>query len=326
MNNRYRVLVLLTGLVLSAFLLWPATKLAPAIRVTGTIQAINTLTVQVPIMEGQGGNLTLVRLVENGTTVRVGDLLAEFDSTSQIKLAREAQAKYDDLTHQVEQKQAEHNNNSEKRLAELAAATADLKKAEIELRKGPILSEIEQQKNLIKQQDAKEHVASLQKSGRAHDEVEIAEIHVLELQRDRQKVAMQRQATNAQRLSVKAPIAGMVALQNVFRNNSLGHAEEGDQLWPGSLLLQLFDPTHMQVALSVGEPDGAVLHAGTQAMVHIDAFPELSLPAHFDSASPIASSSLGNPIKTFNARFVLDRTDKRLMPDLSAAAEIQVTR
>ena len=277
-------------------------------------------------MQGQGGQLTLVKLVQNGTRVHAGDLLAQFDSTTQIKAAREAAAKYDDLAHQVEQKRAEHSSNLEKRLSDLQSAQADLGKAQLDLRKSAILSEIDQQKDVIKVADGKAHVASLERSGKAHDTAELAEIRVLELQRDRQKVALNRQSTNASKLSLRAPIDGMVALQNVWRNGSMGHAEEGDQLWAGGALMQLFDPSSMEVAVAVGEPDGAILKPGVQAAVHLDAFPDLVLPAHFDSASPVASSSMGNPIKTFNARFLLDRSDPHLMPDLSAAVEIQTKR
>ena len=134
---------------------------AHLIRATGTIQATHSLMVQVPVMQGQGSQLTLIKLVQNGTRVHQGNLLAQFDSTTQIKAAREAAAKYDDLGHQVEQKRAEHASNLEKRLSELQAAQADLGKAEIDSRKGPILSEIEQQKDAVKVADAKEHVASL---------------------------------------------------------------------------------------------------------------------------------------------------------------------
>ena len=292
------------------------------IRATGTIQATHSLMVQVPVMQGQGSQLTLIKLVQNGTRVHQGDLLAQFDSTTQIKAAREAAAKYDDLGHQVEQKRAEHASNLEKRLSELQAAQADLGKAEIDSRKGPILSEIEQLKDAVKVADAKEHVASLERSDKEHDTAELAEIRVLELQRDRQKVAVNRQQSNADKLSLRAPIEGMVALQNVWRNGSMGHAEEGDQLWAGGSLMQLFDPSAMQVAVAVGEPDGAVLRAGTRALVHLDAFPDLVLPARFDSASPVASSSMDNSIKSFNARFTLERSDMHLMPDLSAAVEI----
>jgi len=104
------------------------------------------------------------------------------------------------------------------------------------------------------------------------------ELRILQLQRDRQQVAVERQKRNAEKLLVKSPIRGMVALSNVWRNNSLGHAEEGDQLWPGSPLLKVFDPTGMDVEVSVGEPDGAVLVPGAKAIVHLDAFPTRDLP------------------------------------------------
>ncbi len=297
-----------------------------AIRLTGTIQAVHSVTVQVPRIQGQGGNLTLTRLVQNGAVVKEGDVLAEFDRSNELKLAREAQSKFDDLSHQVEQKQAEQRSNAEKRSSELLQAQADLKKAELELRKSPILSEIDQQKHEAEAEDAREHVNSLQRSDHFHELAEAAELRILELQRDRQKLAVERQQTNASKLSLRAPIQGMVALENVYRNNSLGHAQEGDQLWPGSPLMRLFDPSKMAVELSVDEPDGAVLKPGTKAVVHLDAFPDLTFTAHFDSASPVAAAALGSSVKTFTARFVLDQSDPHLLPDLSAALDIEVPK
>jgi HlyD family secretion protein len=294
------------------------------VRVTGTVQPVRSVMVQVPVVQGQGGNLTLTRLSHNGAFIHKGDILAEFDRTPQQKLLREAQAKFDDLSHQVEQKAAEHKNNAEKRASDLQQAEADLGKAEIEIRKGPILSEIDRQKNLAKLEDAKEHVASLQKSSHFHELAETAESRILELQRDRQKFAVQREQRNTEKLSLRAPIDGMAALQNVWRNNSLGHAQEGDQLWPGSPLLRLFDPSLMEVELSVGEPDGAALVPGAKGNVHLDAFPDLTFTAHFDSASPVATAALGSSVKTFTAVFKLDQSDPRLLPDLSAAVDIEV--
>jgi HlyD family secretion protein len=132
--------------------------------------------------------------------------------------------------------------------------------------------------------------------------------------------------SNLDKLSLRAPIDGMAALQNVYRNNSMGHAQEGDQLWPGSPLLRLFDPTGMEVELSVEEPDRIALQPGTKAVVHLDAFPQLTFSAHFDSANPIASAALGSAVKTFSARFRLDQSDPHLMPDLSAAVDITIPR
>ncbi len=163
-----------------------------SIRVTGTIQPLESFIVQVPIVQGQAGNLTLTRLAPNGAKVHKGELLAEFDDTKELQAVRDASAKFEDLSHQVDQKAAEHRNNAAKRQADLEQAEADLAKAQIEMRKGPILSEIDRQKNQIKVDDAREHVASLKKSTGFHEQAEAAESRIVELQRDRQKVAVER--------------------------------------------------------------------------------------------------------------------------------------
>ncbi len=294
------------------------------IRCTGRTVALHSFLLQVPRQYGSGGQLNLLQIAENGSRVKPGDLLAEFDPTDQLKQARDALAKFDDLSHQVDQKRAEQKNNAEKRNSDLIQAEADLKKAEIDIQKGPVLSDLEQQKNTVKLEDARAHVASLQRSNRFHDQAEAAELRILELQRDRQKLTVERQKENASLLTLRSTIDGMVALENTFRGNSMGHAEVGDRLYPGQPLLKVFDPSAMVVLVSVGEPDGAIVKPGAKATVHLDAFPDLTFSAHFESASPVATAALDSSIKTFTARFVLDQTDARLLPDLSVAADIEV--
>ena len=293
------------------------------IRLTGTVEAIHSSKVIVPQTLGQGGQLTLTHLIPNGSHVQQGDLIAEFDPTQQIDNGLTAKAKYEDLGHQVEQKAAQNHADQEKRQADLTQAQADLGKAELDLQKAPILAEIAKLENDIKAEIARQHVQSLTKSNTAHDRSDAAALRILELQRDRQKVALDRAQTNIDRMEVRAPLAGMVAHQNIYRGNSFGHAQEGDQLYRGQALVSIFDPSEMLVRCSVGEPDGAALTPGTRAKVYFDAYPDLALPAHFEFASPMASSALGSPVKTFSAVFKLDKTDPRLMPDLSAAVVLE---
>lgn len=292
------------------------------VRATGTVQAVRSLSVQTPQIAGQGGRLTLTSMAPNGMVVKEGTILAEFDDTQQRDNALQAKAKFEDLSHQVDQRRAQNRSDSEKRSSDLQRAQSDLAKAEIELKKGPLLSEIDRLKNEAKVEDARAHVSSLDKSNHFHDLADTAALHILELQRDRQKVAMERAQHNSERMSVKATIPGMVALENIWRNGSMGHAQEGDQLWSGQTLLRIFDPSEMEIRTQVGEPDGAVLVPGSKAIVSLDAYPGLTFAAHFQSASPVAASALGSPIKTFAATFRLDKPDPHFLPDLSAAVII----
>jgi len=298
-------------------------RAAREIRITGTVQAVHYSKVLVPAIYGQAGSVTLTHLIPNGSKVNPGDPIAEFDSTQQADNARDAQAKFDDLGHQAEQKRAQNRADAEKRAADLKQAEADLAKAELELQKGPLLAEIDRLKNESKAELAKQHVASLKESNAAHDRSDAAALRILELQRDRQKVALDRARNNMQLLSIKASLAGVVAHQNVYRNNNMGHPQEGDQLWRGQAIVSIFDPSEMLVRCAVGEPDNVILVPGSKATVYLDAYPDLSFPAHFEFASPVASSALGSPIKTFTAVFKLEGSDPHLMPDLSAAVVVK---
>jgi len=113
-----------------------------------------------------------------------------------------------------------------------------------------------------------------------------------------------------------------VAHQNMWRSGSMGPPQEGDQMYPGQALLRIFDPSEMEVNAQVAEPDGAVLVPGAKALVYLDAYPGLALTARLVSASPVATSAMGSPIKQFAASFRMDHGDPHLLPDLAAAVII----
>jgi hypothetical protein len=111
----------------------------------------------------------------------------------------------------------------------------------------------------------------------------------------------------------------MVVHELTYRAGSYGHAQVGDQIYRGYPLVSIFDPSEMQVRCAINEPDIRAALTGKTASVFLDAYPDLAIPAHFVFASPIASSPLGTPIKSFLAVFHIDKRDSHLLPDLSAA-------
>jgi len=96
---RSRALVCLT--LIAAAIVFGAVTAVPrhTVRATGAVRAVNSITVMVPRIEGQGGNVTLATLAENGATVKIGDSLATFDRANELKLLRDAETKFDDLEH-----------------------------------------------------------------------------------------------------------------------------------------------------------------------------------------------------------------------------------
>jgi multidrug resistance efflux pump len=266
----------------------------------------------------------LTALVPNGSAVKKGTVLVEFDQTAQIDDLREAKSKLDDLEHQLEEKRALVNSDSVKRIADIRQAEVELGKAELELQKGPVQAELERRKNEVLAASARDRLASLNKSHESRLKAEAAAVRVLELKVQRQGVVVERLKNNIESLEVKAPHDGMVALENVWRSGSMGPPQVGDQVWPNQPVLRIFDPSEMVVDAQVNEPDVAVLGSMAHAIVRLDAYPDTAFDAQLESASPVATAGLESPVKSFSARFRIGRRDPRLLPDLSASMEIDI--
>lgn len=294
-----------------------------SVRATGTIQALQSFSIRVPQITGLSSRVTLTYLVPNGSRVAKDEVLAEFDRTTILDEARETESKLAETGYQLEEKQAQIRSDRAKREAAISEARAELQKAQLQLRRGPVISEIDRLKNEEKATSSSARVASLEKAGGFRNQAEEASLKVLELKRDRQKLTLERLRRNLDRLIVKSPQDGMVALENVFRSGSMGPAQEGDQMNPGQPVLRLFNPERMIVDASVNESDVAVLKPGVSAKLFLDAYPGAVFQAEMLSASPIAIAGLDSPVRSFSARFKVLSEDPRLLPDLSAALEIE---
>lgn len=292
------------------------------VRVTGTVQAVKALAMRVPQISAQNGRVTLSGLIPNGSTVSAGDTLAEFDQTTVLDEEREVVAKLSEASFQLEERQAKARSDASKRGAQLTEAEADLAKALIQLKKAAVLNDIDRRKNETLAESAQARVASLLKSNGLRDSEDLAAIGVLEKKKERLSVQLERIKSNLEKLVIKAPHGGMVALESIWRNGTTGPPQEGDMLSPGQPVLRIFDPGDMVVSATVSEADVAAIPREATARVYLDAYPGTVFAAKLEAASPVATAALDSPIRTFAARFRLNGRDPRLLPDLSASLEI----
>lgn len=296
-----------------------AVRRSRTVRLSGTLEAVRSTRVVVPQLSGPFRSMTLTRLVPNGRQVEAGDIVAEFDPIEQIDFARQSAAQFEDLSYQVRQKKADNAAALERRLSAIRQAEADLAKALLEVSKAEVLSDVEAEQNAIRAEKAEAHLESLRRSHADEELVDQAALRILELRRDRERVNFENAQANLEKLQVRAPLSGMAALFTRYSSSSIVQPREGDQMSSRSTLMSIFDPGEMRVRASVAEPDGALLESGLEAMVYLDAYPDLAIPARFEGSSPIAAGGLGTPIRSFTATFRLEESDPRLMPDLSAA-------
>jgi HlyD family secretion protein len=298
------------------------------LRLSGTTQAARSFAVLAPRLEGaQLSNMVITFLVPTGTQVKQGDVLVSFDPQSQIKDFLEKQDKYTELAGQVAQKQGEEEVNRAKDETALQQAENDYKKARLELQKNEIVSRIDAEKNQETLDETQTTFKQLQETFALKRKAAAAAIHILELQRDSAQEAMQYAKSNASKMTVHSPMDGIAVLTSIWLNGRMGTVQAGDQVRAGTSFMQVVDPSKMEVRVAVNQSDVEKIGIGDRAVIRPDAYPGMSLTAVLDEMSPLGQEgNFSDKIRLFSARFSIQGSDPRLLPDLSVAVDIDLLR
>ncbi len=296
------------------------------LRLKGTTEAVQSRTVLAPVLEGQQVNtLTLVHLVPAGTRVKQGDPIAEFDRQAQTRDYFDKQAEYRKLEDQVVQEQSKETAARAKDETELENAENALSKAQLEVQKAEIVSKIDAEKNQETLDESKATYDQLRQTFDLKRKAAKAAIHILEIQRDRTKQTMEHAQANADLMQIHAPIDGVVVLNTIWKQGTMGEVQEGDQVEPGMPFMQVVNPASMQVRVMANQQDFPSLKIGQTAKVRLDAYPDLVFAAKVEQLAPIGENgSFSQKVRSFAVIVSIDGNHPKLMPDLSAAVDVDV--
>jgi RND family efflux transporter MFP subunit len=298
-------------------------------RLTGTVAAVDATGISAPRLAGGPGGFQIVitYLAPAGLKVRKGDLVVEFDRQDQVRNAFDRRADYLDLEEQIKRKVAEQAAAQARDDTELEQAINQLEAAKLEMRRNEVISRIDAEKNEQNLKQAEAQLAQLRKTYELKKTSRVAEMRILELRRDRARNSMMYAEQNAEKLSIRSPLDGVVVLNPIWKGSSMGEVQEGDQVRPGVPVLQVVNPKSMEVRARVNQADVPYLRPGQLAQVRMDAYPDFVLPGKLERIAAVGvASSYSERLRTFNVIFSIDGTDAKLLPDLAASVDTELER
>jgi HlyD family secretion protein len=298
------------------------------LRLQGSVEPVRSHPVVVPRLTGAGtGTLVIVRLVKPGTRVKRGDLLIEFDRQAQIKTAHDREAEYRDFVEQINRKRGEQLTASAHDEAELKIAENAVRSAELEVQKNEISPPITAEQNTLSLDEARAKAEQLRRTFALRRKADASDIRALEIQRDRAMNAWKHAESNADKMRVVSPIDGMVVLKSTWKNGTMGEVQEGEEVRSGLGIMEVIDPSAMQVRARVNQADVSRLHVGQPARITLDSLPTRTFAGRLQQLSQIgAVSTMSNRVRTFLAVFSVEGSDSHLMPDLAAAIDVDGDR
>jgi HlyD family secretion protein len=273
---------------------------------SGEIKALRSLTISAPSV---GGKLLITRLIPEGTVVKKGDLIVEFDQTELLE--RLESAKRDLTAAEAELDLTEAKNELRDRELE-----EEIRKKEIEARKaeGESAIEVENARRELELARVKyETEAKIMRSEVVKTEVQIA--------RARERVSSAERSL--QDLSVTAPGPGIVVHEKVWKGGQQVKVQEGDSPWPMQPIVSLPDLTTLYVATDIDETDISRIAVGMPCLLTLEAYPDTSYQSRISTIGNLARSEYytGGP-NVFDVSVQPDSIDSRMRPGMKTKVEI----
>jgi multidrug efflux pump subunit AcrA (membrane-fusion protein) len=299
-----------------------------SVRISGTVEAVHATTVSVPRLAGQNvPSLVITRLIRPGAMVQPGDLLVEFDRQEQLKNALDRRVELNDLEQQIRKKEAEERAARARDDSEIAQAESSLKRAGLEMVKNEMLPKIQAEKNRQALEEAEARLEQLRTTYILKRKAAEADLRILQIRRDKAENAMQQAVSNADRMSIQSPIAGMAVIRSIWKSGNMAEVQEGEEVRAGVPVVDVVNPSAMRVRAKVNQADVNELKVGLPVHVGLDAYPDLTFTGRVAQISPLAVRSTMSPkVRTFTALIEVDGSHPNLMPDLTASLDVELAR
>ena len=293
----------------------------------GELRAVRSVTLTAPNLFG---NVQVTSLAALGSFAREKDLVAEFDDSELLSRLEEKQLEMEQVDEQMKKAQADLAIRDNQDQVELLRTRYSVRRAELEVQRNELLSNIDQKKNLLNLEESKRRLAQLESDIKSRREQAQAELAVLRERKNKAVLEMNREKSRLNQVKLLAPMAGLVAIRQqrsgfFMFGMQLPDIREGDQLQPGMPVADILDLSELEVISRIGELDRANLSEGQDVILTLDALAGVQLRGKIKSMSGTASSNIfsSDPQKKFDVVFSVDMP--QLLTSLGASKE-QINR
>ena len=277
---------------------------------------------------GGGPGLALTALATPGSIVKKGDVVARFDDENTRTTLEEFRASVKQnrsnmstLLAQIEVMRKSHSLS-------ISQAKSDLDTANLDYQTKAVRSRIDAENYRLVAEEAQATYKQVLTEVPLMETSLSSQYKSAQLALQEGEAELKRQEANLERLSLRAPLNGLVVVQTVQRRGSSDAAQikVGDSVGFGQPVMQIVDTNSMIVNAAVNQVNAELIRVGTRAEVRFDAFSDIVLPAEVYSVGAMTRQGGMRPsyVKELPVTLRLLAMDPRVIPDLTVSADITV--
>jgi HlyD family secretion protein len=301
---------------------------ADVVEIRGDVRPVRTTLVMAP---ANAGELLILKIARNGTAVKAGEVVAEFDAVLMRRTIQEKQSELRSAMAEVDQARAQTKITLEERASAVRRAQFEVEKAKLGLGEVGLVGAIATARGKLAVADAEQRLREVQ----AAEISAKATVQSDFVARDRRigkiKADLERAQKAVAALNAVAPRDGTVNILPNYRSATpMGAPAEyrpGDKTYAGAPVLELPDLSSVFLIARLDETDRGQLKVGQAAVIRADAIADRDYQATISEISVLARADFSGgwpPAKQFDLKITFTNPDDRLRPGMSAVARIGV--
>jgi RND family efflux transporter MFP subunit len=297
-----------------------------SLQFRGEVKALKSVTISAP---AEAGDLQIVKISPEGTAVKAGDVVVEFDKTKTEQDLAQFRSALKSAEAEIGQAKAQARLAEEEDKTTVLKARYDVEGAKLEASKQEIVSRIEGEEAKLKLADAEQKLHEAEAKQTSDAALNKATIESKEQASEKSKYDVARAERALSQMSLRAPSAGTISLLQHWGGSGMITYRTGDRAWPGAAIAELPDATSLRVTARVDETERGRLAANQPVNVQLNSIPDRQFTGHIDKISAIASLdfSSGWPInRNFMLEIALDQSDSRFKPGITGDITVVVDK
>ncbi|MGH9661909.1 MAG: HlyD family secretion protein, partial [Bryobacteraceae bacterium] len=286
----------------------------------GELRAVRSVTLNAPNLFS---TVQITRLAPLGALAQEGNLIVEFDDSERRSNLEETFLEVEQIDEQIKKAKADLAMRNNQDQVELLRARYSVRRAELEVKRNELISQIDAQKNLLNLKEASQRLKQLESDIQSRQDQAKAELAVLAEKRNKSMIDVGRERQRIAQTKILSPMTGLVSIrQNRGFGGNFGQQlpdiREGDIIQPGTPVADVLDLSEFEVVSKVGELDRANLVEGQDVNLQLDAVPDKIFHGKIKGMSGTATANPfgGDPGKKFDVVFAISM--KQLMEGLGA--------
>jgi RND family efflux transporter MFP subunit len=292
----------------------------------GEVMALKSVTISAP---AEAGDLQIVKIVPEGTVVKTGDVVVEFDSTKTQQDLAQYKSTLKSAEAEIGQAKAQARLAEEEDKTTVLKARYDVEAAKLEASKQEIVSKIEGEEAKLKLADAEQKLREAETKQKSDVKLNKATIESKVQASAKARYDVARAERALAQMILRAPSAGSISILQHWGGSSQTTYRAGDHAWSGAAIAELPDATSLRVTARVDETERGRLALKQPVNVQLNAIPDRQFTGHIEQIGEIASIDFsgGWPFaRNFLLRVALDQNDSRIKPGVTGDVTVIVDK